>query len=128
MRLLLPFLALAAAAADYPTLEIASRDLRAVITPPDPVRGYYRGTRFDWSGAILSLRFAGHDYFGQWFEKYDPTNHDAIAGPVEEFGPLGYDEAAPGGTFLRIGVGAVRKPEARPYQAFRTYEISHHGQ
>lgn len=128
MRLLLPFLALAAAAADYPTLEIASRDLRAVITPPDPVRGYYRGTRFDWSGAILSLRFAGHDYFGQWFEKYDPTTHDAIAGPVEEFGPLGYDEAAPGGAFLRIGVGAVRKPEARPYQTFRTYEIVDHGQ
>jgi len=131
MRTLLPLFALSLAAADYPTLEIATADLRATILPPDPAKGYYQGTRFDWSGAVLSLRYASHEYFGQWFEKYDPKTHDAITGPVEEFrsadGGLGYDEAAPGGTFIRIGVGAVRRPDARPYQGFKTYDIVDHG-
>jgi hypothetical protein len=42
-------------------------------------------------------------------------------------GGLGYDEAKAGGTFIRIGVGVVRKPDDAPYQAFKTYEIVDHG-
>ncbi len=132
MRAVLPFLALSLAAADYPTLEIATPQIRATILSPDPNTGYYRGTRFDWSGAMLSLRFAGHEFFGQWFENYNPKTHDAIAGPVEEFrsedGGIGFATAAPGETFIRIGVGAVRRPDARPYQPFRTYDIVDPGQ
>ncbi|MBL8241449.1 MAG: hypothetical protein JNM66_28750 [Bryobacterales bacterium] len=127
MRALVPFFALTLAAADFPTLEIASEHIRATILPPDPAKGYYQGTRFDWSGAILSLRYAGHEYFGQWFEKYDPRTHDAIAGPVEEFRSVGFEEAEPGGTFVRVGIGAVRRPDTRPYQTFKTYEIADYG-
>ena len=54
-------------------------------TCPTRNTGYYRGTRFDWSGAIASLTWNGHEYFGQWFDRYDPKIHDAITGPVEEF-------------------------------------------
>ena len=54
-------------------------------------------------------------YFGEWFERHDPLLHDGITGPVEEFltgdSALGYDEAKAGETFVRIGVGAVRKPD-----------------
>ena len=69
----------------------------------------------------------GREYFGQWFDKYDPKIHDAIMGPVEEFltgdTSLGYQEAPVGGTFVRIGVGVLRKPEDRAYERFRTYDI-----
>ena len=62
-------------------------------------KGYYRGTRFDWSGQIQSLKTKEHEYFGQWFEKYDPKLHDAIMGPVRraltDEKALGYDEARP---------------------------------
>jgi hypothetical protein len=48
-------------------------------------------------------------------------------GPVEEFltdgAGLGYAEAKPGGTFLKIGVGVIRKPEERRFQQFKTYDI-----
>ena len=94
---------------------------------PDAESGYYRGTRFDWSGQISSLKTKNHEYFGQWFERYDPKLHDAIMGPVEEFrtgsSGLGYDEAAVGGEFVRIGVGVLKKPEEKAFQSFRTYEI-----
>lgn len=115
------------AAAEVPQAGISNGTITATLYLPDPENGYYRGTRFDWSGVIPSLKFAGHEYFGQWFPRYDPKLHDAIMGPVEEFrtgdSSLGYDQAKPGETFIRIGVGVVRKPEERRYQAFRTYDI-----
>ena len=111
MRTLFCFLAAAAClvAADPPQIEISNGASRAKLYLPDAEKGYYRATRFDWSGVIASLEYKGHTYFGQWFEKYDPKIHDAITGPVEEFltgdAALGYADAKPGGTFVRIGIG-----------------------
>jgi hypothetical protein len=116
-------------AADVPEKNIAATGITARIQLPDPLNGYYRGTRFDWSGQIASLRAAnGHEFFGKWFPRYDPKLHDAIMGPVEEFiskgdTSIGYAEAKPGEKFVRIGVGAVKKAEDKPYERFRTYDI-----
>lgn len=116
-----------AAAADFPEAHISNGIVQASFYLPDPQHGYYQGTRFDWSGVMPSLEYKGHQYFGQWFEKYDPKLHDAIMGPVEEFrtdeAGLGYAEAKAGGTFIRIGVGVVRKPDEPAYQTFKTYEL-----
>src|SRR4051812_29424042 len=97
------FLSLAAFAADpvippdAPQAEISNGAITAKLLLPDAQKGYYRGTRFDWSGVIYSLRAHNHEYFGQWFPRYDPKINDAIMGPVEEFMTdekgLGYDEA-----------------------------------
>lgn len=115
----------------FPSAQISNGAITAKFYLPDPEKGYYRGTRFDWSGVIYSLRTANHEYFGQWFPKYDPKLHDAIMGPVEEFrtnnAGLGFDEAKAGETFIRIGVGVVRKPDDQPYQSFKTYDIVDHG-
>ncbi|HBY58357.1 MAG TPA: hypothetical protein DEH78_00955 [Solibacterales bacterium] len=120
-----------AAAAQPPTAEISNRSLKLKLVLPDRDRGYYRGTRFDWSGQVSSLTYQGHQYFGVWFPKYDPLLHDAIQGPVEEFvkgeTSIGYDEAQPGDTFLRLGVGMVRRIDAGPFQRFSTYPIVNHG-
>lgn len=115
--------------------------LHVTVDLPDPVNGAYRGTRFDWSGVIQSLSYAGHDYYGPWFTATDPTVHDfvfsgdriiagpcsAITGPVEEFvsgdSALGYDGAAPGGTFVKIGVGVLEKPSDAPYDNYHLYRI-----
>jgi len=125
-------LAATAGAAEFPAAEISNGTIQAKFYLPDAARGYYQGTRFDWSGQIPSLRYAGHEFFGQWFEKYDPKLHDAIMGPVEEFltggSSPGYAEAKPGGTFVRIGVGVVRKPDEPAYRRFETYEIVDPGQ
>ncbi len=123
--------AIALSAAEPPKAGISSSSIKASFDLPDPENGYYRATRFDWSGVISSLQYAGHEYFGVWFPKYDPKIHDAITGPVEEFrtndAGLGYDAAKPGGTFIRIGAGVVRKPDERGYRIFNTYDIVDHG-
>jgi hypothetical protein len=117
--------------ADAPQAEISSPEIRAKLYLPDAENGYYRGTRFDWSGQIASLEYKGHNFFGQWFQKYDPKIHDAILGPVEEFltngAGLGYGEVKPGENFVKIGVGAIRKPEEPRFQQFKTYEIADPG-
>lgn len=112
---------------------------------PDADAGFYRGTRFDWSGVIGGLESAGHQYYPQWFERSDPAVHDfiydgadivagpctAITGPAEEFvsggDGSGFAEARAGGTFIKIGVGVLRKPDAEKYDPFRLYPIQDGG-
>src|SRR5262245_55978910 len=102
--LALALLAQTSAPAKPPVSEISNGRIRAKLYLPSAESGYYRGTRFDWSGSIYSLTWNGHEYFGQWFEKYDPKLHDAITGPVEEFltgdSSVGYQDAKPGDTFV----------------------------
>lgn len=77
---------------------------------------------------VSHLDYAGHSYFGVWFPRYDPTLHDAITGPVNEFkssdGALGFAEAAPNDFFVKIGVGVLRKPDNEPYAFSRPYQIA----
>jgi len=119
--------AVSGGAAAFPQAEISNGLIKAKLLLPDPERGYYRGTRFDWDGVIESLTYQGHNFFGQWFERYDPLSHDAIMGPVEEFrgdeGALGFSEAKAGGYFVKIGIGILRKPDDEKYQFYRTYKI-----
>jgi hypothetical protein len=127
--------------ADFPRAEIANGEIRAQVCLPDAKTGYYRGTRFDWSGVIYSLQYEGHDYYGPWFDRMDPKVRDfvyegaeivagpcsAITGPADEFAPLGWDDAKPGGVFIKIGVGALRKPGDGRYDNYRLYEIADGG-
>jgi hypothetical protein len=125
-------------AAEPPSAAIANGQIQAKMYLPDAKDGYYRGTRFDWSGVVYSLQYQGHEYYGPWFQKMDPKVHDfiyegadiiagqcsAITGPVNEFRPVGFDDAKPGGNFIKIGVGALRKPDEKKYDAFRVYDIA----
>jgi hypothetical protein len=128
-------------AADYPQKQLDNGQIKVTVNLPDPVRGFYRGTRFDWSGVIENVEYRSHSYYGRWFQKTDPSVHDfvyrgadivagpctAVTGPAEEFAVLGYDDAKPGGTFVKIGVGALRKPDGARYDAYHLYEIADPG-
>ena len=111
----------------FPQAFISNGIISARLYLPDVKQGYYRGTRFDWAGVIPELQYKDHSYFGQWFEKYSPTLHDAIMGPVEDFFPIGYDEAKPGETFLKIGIGMVQKPVEAKYFFANTYQLINAG-
>lgn len=133
MRRLSPLVVLLVAplavAADHPTHAIKSDQLTVTVYTPDAEKGFYRGTRFDWSG-VFSVQFGKHKLFGPW-RKADPTSHDSIVGPCEEFGTagaLGYDDAKPGESFLKIGVGELVKPEKEEkYSQFAAYKIAKAG-
>lgn len=114
-----------AAQATAPHTQISNGQVNAVVYLPDATNGYYRARRFDWSGSVACLAYKGHTYFGVWFgvwaPKYDPLTNDAITGPVEEFraadgnsAPF-YDEAKPGGLFVKPGVGLLRRIDDKPF-------------
>jgi hypothetical protein len=114
------------AADDYPHVYLKNDKLKVKVYLPDAEKGFYRGTRFDHAGVFGEVEFAGHKIFGPWKDKHDPTNHDDIIGPCEEFGmesPLGYDDAKVGETFLKIGVGELEKPKEEKYSFAKKYKV-----
>lgn len=114
-------------AQDAPKATLSNRQISAQVYLPDPEKGYYRASRFDWAGIVYQLNFKGHSYFGQWFDSYDPFLHEAIMGPVEAFDPLAYDQAKPGEAFTKIGVGLVKRMDTMSYHFAKPYVILDHG-
>lgn len=124
-------------AADYPQAEITNGKITAKLYLPNAKDGYYRSTRFDWSGAIFSLQYKGHSFYEPWFDTVDPKvinfafrdsqvvngSCGALEGPAYEFQtPLGWNSAKPGGEFIKIGVGVLRKTDGA-YNRFFPYQI-----
>jgi hypothetical protein len=125
-----------------PSVQISNGAITATIYLPDATNAFYRGTRFDLAGVIGKLEYRGHTFYAPWFTKTDATVrdftndgvdvvagvHTAMTGPAEEFSVLGYDEAAPGGAFVKIGVGALKKPaDGSAYSAYKFYDYADPG-
>src|ERR1700685_2832108 len=60
MSLLTALPALAEASPAPPHAEIANSVMQVRLYLPDAASGFYRGTRFDWSGVVGDLQYPGH--------------------------------------------------------------------
>jgi hypothetical protein len=110
----------------WPIAKITNGLVTLTLYLPDAREGYYRGTRFDWSGLIAQAEYEGHTFFSEWQTPHDPEIHDHVIGPAEEFGmtePLGYEEAAVGESFIKIGVGHLEKKEEEKYSFWEAHRI-----
>jgi hypothetical protein len=136
-------------AAAPPGVTISNGKIVAKLYLPEQGTGFYQGTRFDWAGLVYSLKLGGHDFYGssdgkvKWFNRTDPIVRDfiysgdseitsgpcsAAMGPVDDFGAIGFDEAKSGESFLKVGIGALRKPEGATGQDDMTlYNITDPG-
>src|SRR3954462_12657335 len=122
-----------------PSKTISNGLVAAKVYLPDPF-GFYRSTRFDHAGMITHITYKGQDYGRYWFVKTSPDvknltydkdglvahPSDVEAGPVEEFGQNGFEEAGPAGRFLKIGVGILKR-DNDTYDRFHTYPIINGG-
>ena len=129
------------AADKIPQAEISNGLVKAKLYLPDSGSGFYRGTRFDWSGVIYSLECNGHSYFAPVVQDSRPGSprHRIQTGikrlrrrhPKCKHGsrrrefsnPIGYNEAAVGGGFIKLGVGILLKPNEPRYSWSTKYEI-----
>jgi hypothetical protein len=124
------------AADEYPMVTLSNGQVTMQIYLPDAVHGYYRGSRFDWAGQIASVTCQGHRFYQEWQTPHDPVGNDAGIGPVDEYGmgifnfpeALGYQQAQVGQTFLKIGVGALKKYENDSYAFYKNYPVVSAGQ
>ncbi len=119
-------------AENYPTAKISNGIIKLKVYIPNIKTGFYRGPRFDWSGLIGIINYNGNKFYGKWWqEKRNPYANDQVMGPAGEFGmgflgvpaPLGYKTAKPGETFLKIGVGELKKVNNSNYNFGCNYEI-----
>jgi hypothetical protein len=130
---------------ESPSVALANGTITATIALPDATRGFYRGTRFDWSGMVTNLCYRGQRFYGPWFDRISPSVRDfsydgdavvvstmsSAMGPADEFdptdGPPGFDAAKPGDSFVKIGVGVLRRPDTTAYDHYYAYDIVDHG-
>jgi hypothetical protein len=128
----------AAALDDFPHADIGNGIVSAKVYLPGETEAY-RGTRFDHAGVVLHITYKDQDYSQYWFDRFatdpkDATDYGrgvehaccATSGPVEEFAPVGYDEAGADGRFLKIGVGILQR-NGEAYNQFPTYPILNAG-
>lgn len=111
----------------YPFVSLRSGGLRLDVSIPDGASGFYRGTRFDRAGVFGNIEYEGIVFSGSWQDVHDPYRHDSLTGPVEEFSQNGYESAAPGGVFLKPGVGLLRREDDSPYDWFHLYPVVDEG-
>lgn len=84
----------------------------------------YKGSRFDWTGKIVNVKFQNMELAG--VENPKAKNEQYLGkGFYNEFGidfALGFDAAPIGGWFHKIGVGLLKKEDS-PYHISKTYAI-----
>jgi hypothetical protein len=127
-----------AAQEDFTHVDISNGLVSARVYPPGK-HELYQGTRFDHAGVVFHVTYRGQEYSNYWYDHFvvdphDPTHYGAgtqsaccsTSGPVEEFAPVGFDEAADNGRFLKIGVGILQKKIAA-YDQFPTLPILNAG-
>jgi hypothetical protein len=111
---------------DYAATTLQSSRLKVILYLPDAQKGYYRGTRFDWSGLISKVEFGRHSFFCEFKQEHDPLNHDDICGTAEEFGiesAPSYAQALPGEPFIKIGIGVLERANRDEYKFWQRYKV-----
>ncbi|MFZ6029437.1 MAG: hypothetical protein ACOYYS_17125 [Chloroflexota bacterium] len=105
------------------SLLIQSPRLIVDIAKPGAV---YHGSRFDWTAFVMQVTLDGRHTFCAP-EDPNPAQGTGGLGLCNEFGiekAIGYDEAAPGELFPKLGIGLLRRDDERTYNFFRPYEIA----
>ena len=51
-------------ATEFPQAELSNGEIRLKVYLPDAKDGFYRASRFDWSGMVGSLVYKGHEFYG----------------------------------------------------------------
>jgi hypothetical protein len=109
-----------------PQRVLTNKVLKLTVYLPDVDKGYYRGVRFDWSGLIARIEYKKHVLFNEWKTPHKADDPEGALGTAEEFGitgPPGFKDAQPGETFIKIGVGELRKEKDEDYNFMHPYPL-----
>ncbi|MEM8876009.1 MAG: hypothetical protein AAGD32_17320 [Planctomycetota bacterium] len=115
-------------------MTLSNRFLTIRVALPDTRHGFNRASRFDRAGMVVwaadasgFVAMAPHTQASD----HDPAIDDHVAGTAGEFSieaPPGYNDANPGETFLKIGVGLLERTDDRSYRFRHAYPIRDAGQ
>lgn len=111
----------ATALEDFPKVQIGNGLVTAQVYPPVENR-LYKGARFDHAGVVFHATYQGQDFSNYWFDRFviDPKDDSqyppgvqhsccSASGPLEEFAPVGFEEAGMDGRYLKPGIGILKR-------------------
>ncbi|MFC7153699.1 hypothetical protein ACFQMJ_34675 [Cohnella cellulosilytica] len=101
---------------------MTSGRLAVELSAPD---AGHRGSRFDRTGHVVQAVLDGKHRFCTE-ESPDPgqgTGGSGICGEFGIFTPIGFEDAAPGEVFPKLGAGLLIRPDMQPYAFARPYVI-----
>ncbi len=121
----------------HPHVLLSNGMIEMPVFLPDSGKGFYRSTRFDWTGIPCQLTYKGHTYFMKrpLQRPHDPLVPGHGMSLAEEFDiggnvpvPQRFSEAKPGETFLKIGAGSLEKPDdGKPYSFATLFRLADPG-
>jgi hypothetical protein len=106
------------------SLVLRNNRLELQIDEPGQV---YKMSRFDYTGKISQVILDSSYSFCSQEILNGFDKEKSGRGLYNEFGisdPVGFDDCKPGEQFLKIGVGLLTRPDDKPYDFMRLYEIS----
>ena len=103
----------------FPQTQIQNSQLKANILLPDAQLGFYRGTRFDWSGMAFQITKGKNTYL-QGLKLFKNKGATGTAGEFRD--PLGYQISPEGEPFLKIGVGLLQS-DHKKYSCTSNYKL-----
>jgi hypothetical protein len=103
------------------SIVLLSDRLRVEIAFPGTV---YHGPRFDWTGLVSQVTLDGrHTFCGQEGSHATSTGGIGLCNEFGIFHPIGYDDAAVGDQFPKLGVGLLTKLDASDYGFHIRYPV-----
>ncbi len=105
---------------------LSNDQLRLLVPDPTLEQPYYQAQRFTLPGMVVALEWNGIPIFKENGNPHDPQVHNHVGGTAEEFdinGPADYDSTPVGGSFMKIGVGLLRRVAEVPYRFSHTYPV-----
>lgn len=120
-----------ARAAEHPFVAVSNGVVSVRSYLPGETNSCYRSVRFVRCSMTDEVAVGQNRFYGRLFPgAHKPDGNAYARGLAEEFdiaSPPGFAEAEPGGAFLKIGVGALVKPDDKPYDFNRTYPLADAG-
>jgi hypothetical protein len=101
------------------TITMQNSSIQLTLADPTAANPVYVGQRFTLPGMVTHASWKGIPFLVPFAMPDDrfPGNH--VGGTAEEFdlpGPADYESAPVGGTFMKVGVGILKRDDAEPYQ------------
>ncbi|HEX8833628.1 MAG TPA: hypothetical protein VF719_05480 [Abditibacteriaceae bacterium] len=86
----------------------------------------YNRTRFDWTGFITQVTLDGrHTFCSRESNRVGKgTGGIGMCNEFGIFGPIGFDDARPGESFVKPGVGLLVRPDEEEYEFVRAYDFT----
>ena len=103
-------------------LIIENGGMRVEIVNPENAKDKHFSTRFSHAGYITKIAVEGEEKLSRAVEEFHPFHGEGFPDEFEK--PLGYNEAKTGDLFVKIGVGAEKKREEKPYTNWDMHEVA----